>query len=182
MVRLANRVLGALLSLAVIAAGGLLIVEIIAAQAGHPPVLAPWPAAYHWAQRTSWAQGSIRGACGVLIVLGLIVLIAELKPGRVTRLAAHPGEAATGDMDSGYTRRGVAAAVRTAAARVDGVRSASVTVRPRTVTVAATARGRDRAAARDLEAPVATAVRDRLAALRLHRQPAVRVRVRPRSR
>jgi hypothetical protein len=179
--RLANRVLGALLSLAVMAGGVVLIVEVIASRAGHRPALVPWHTAYDWARRTTWTAGSVRGVCGVLIVLGLILLIAELKPARVTRLVADPADAGAAGIDTAYTRRGLAATIRSAAIGVDGVRGASVTVRRRKVSVAATATARDRAAARSLQEPVAAAVGQRLTALRLRRAPSVSVRVRPGS-
>jgi len=180
--RLANRALGALLSLAVMAGGVVLIVEVIASRAGKRPVLVPWHTAYDWARRTTWTAGSVRAACGVLIVLGLILLIAELKPARVTRLVAEPADAGAADIDTAYTRRGLAATIRSAAIGVDGVRGASVSVRRRKVSVAATALARDRAAARKLQDPVTAAVGQRLAALRLRRAPSVSVNVRPGSR
>ncbi len=180
--RLANRLLGALLALAVMAGGVVLIVEVIASAAGHRPALVPWHTAYDWARRTTWAAGGVRVACGVLIALGLILLIAELKPARVTRLVAEPADAGGADIDTAYTRRGLAAAIRSAVVGVDGVRGASVTVRRRKVSVAATARARDRVAARGLQDPVTAAAGERLTALRLRRPPSLSVRVRPGSR
>ena len=180
--RLANRLLGALLALAVMAGGVVLIVEVIASAAGHRPALVPWHTAYDWARRTTWTASGVRVACGVLIALGLILLIAELKPARMTRLVAEPADAGAADIDTAYTRRGLAAAIRSAAVGVDGVRGASVSVRRRKVSVAATALARDRAAARGLQEPVTAAVGERLAALRLRRAPSVSVHVRPGSR
>jgi hypothetical protein len=86
----ANRVLAALLSLALIAAGVLLIIEVIADRVSNHPAVVDWQPAYDWAKRTTWNAGSIRVACAVLILLGLALLIAELKPARVSRLAADP--------------------------------------------------------------------------------------------
>jgi hypothetical protein len=119
--------------------------------------------------------------CGVLILLGLLLLIAELKPARVSRLAADPAEAGAAEIDTAYTRRGLAAAVRSAVTRVDGVRGASVTVKRRKVKVAATAAAQDRAAARSLRDPISAAVAQRLTSLKLRRAPSVSVRVTPRS-
>ena len=65
---------------------------------------------------------------------------------------------------------------------MDGIRGASVTVRRRKVSVAATALARDRTAARSLQDPVAAAAGERLTALRLRRPPSLSVRVRPGSR
>ena len=48
------------------------------------------------------------------------LLIAELKPARVSRLAADPTEAGADAIDTAYTRRGLAAAIRSAVTAVDG--------------------------------------------------------------
>ncbi|HEY2577770.1 MAG TPA: DUF6286 domain-containing protein [Streptosporangiaceae bacterium] len=180
--RHANRVLAALLSLALIVAGVLLIIEVIAGRVNHRASVVDWHPAYDWARRTTWNEGSIRVTCVVLILLGLALLIAELKPARVSRLAADPAQAGAAGIDSAYTRRGLAAAIRSAVTGVDGVRSTSVKVRRRKVTIAATAAATGKAAARSLRDPISAAARQRLTALKLRRAPAVSVRVTPRSR
>lgn len=180
--RLINRLLAALLALALLVASVLLIIEVIVDRAGHPPAIVKWHTAYHWAQHNPWTAGSIRVACGILIVLGLVLLIAELKPARVSRLAADPDEAGADAIDTAYTRRGLAAAIRSAVTAVDGVRSTAVKVKRRKVRITATASAQDRAAARSLHDPITDAVRQRLAALKLRRSPSVSVRVTPRSR
>jgi hypothetical protein len=176
-----NRVLAALLSLALIAAGALLIIEVIADRVSRRASVVDWHPAYAWAERTTWNQGSVRVVCVLLIVAGLVLLIAELKPARVSRLAADPAQAGAAGIDTAYTRRGLAAAVRSAVTGVDGVRGASVKVKRRKVTVAATAAAQDKAAARSLRDPVSDAVRQRLSALHLRRAPSVSVRITPRS-
>jgi hypothetical protein len=55
-------------------------------------------------------------------------------------------------------------------------------VKRRKITVAATAAAQGKAAARSLRDPVSAAARQRLTALKLHREPTVAVRVTPRSR
>ena len=180
--RYANRVLAALLSLAVITAGVLLIIEVIADRASNRPAVVDWQPAYDWARRTTWNAGSIRVTCAVLILAGLVLLIAELKPSRVSRLAADPDQAGAAGIDTAYTRRGLAAAIRSAATGVDGVRGASVNVKRRKITVAATTAAQDKAAARGLRDPILAAVHERLSTLKLRRDPSVSVRVRPRSR
>ncbi|MCW2908373.1 MAG: hypothetical protein JWL68_3162 [Actinomycetia bacterium] len=180
--RLANRVLAALLSLALIVVSVLLIAEVIADRASHRAAIVHWRGAYHWAQLTTWNAGSIRVICGILILAGLVLLIAELKPARVSRLAADPAEAGADAIDTAYTRRGLAAAIRSAVTAVDGVRSTAVKVRRRKVKIAAIASAQDRAAARSLHDPIADAARQRLTALKLRRPPTVAVRVSPRSR
>jgi hypothetical protein len=180
--RLANRVLAALLSLAVACAGVLLIIEVIAARTGQQPVIVNWRAAYNWAARTPWIASSIRVAAGILIAAGLVLLIAELKPTRVSRLSADPAEAGAAGIDTAYTRRGVAAAIRSAVTDVDGIRDASVRVTRRKVTVGATAAAHDKAAALTLREPVTTAARQRLAALSLRHSSALSVHIVPGSR
>jgi uncharacterized protein DUF6286 len=180
--RLANRVLAALLSLALIAAGVLLIIEVIADRVSHHPAVLDWHPAYDWVKRTTWNVGSIRVACAVLILFGLVLLIAELKPARVSRLAADPAQAGADGIDTAYTRRGLAAAIRSAVTGVDGVRGASVKVKRRKIKVAATAATQDKTAARSLRDAVLAAARQRLTALKLHRSPSVSVRVTTRSR
>jgi hypothetical protein len=180
--RLANRVLAALLSLALIVVSVLLIAEVIADRTSHRVAIVHWRTAYDWAQHTTWNAGSIRVICGILILAGLVLLIAELKPARVSRFAADPDEAGADAIDTAYTRRGLAAAIRSAVTAVDGVRSTAVKVRRRKVKIAATAAAQDRAAARSLREPIADAARQRLTALKLRRPPTVSVRVFPRSR
>jgi Family of unknown function (DUF6286) len=177
-----NRVLAALLCLALIAGGVLLIIEVITDRVSHRPAVVDWHPAYDWAKRTTWNAGSVRVACVVVILLGLVLLIAELKPARVSRLAADPARAGAGGIDTAYTRRGLAAAIRSAVTGVDGVRGASVKVKRRKVAVAATAAAQDKAAARSLRDPISAAARERLTALKLRRAPSVSVRVTPRSR
>jgi hypothetical protein len=177
-----NRVLGALLSLAVIVAGVLLVVEVIVDRVSHRPQIVHWHAAYDWAKHTTWDAGSVRVTCALLILLGLVLLAAELKPARVARLAADPVQAGADGIDTAYTRRGVAAAIKSAVTGVDGVRGASVKVRRRKVKVAATAAAKDQAAARNLRDAVSAAARERVAALKLRSAPSVSVRVHPRSR
>ena len=104
--RLINRVLAALLSLALIAVSLLLIIEVIVDRASHRTAVVNWQTAYHWAQRNTWIAGSIRVTSGILILIGLVLLIAELKRPRVTRLAADPAEAGVDGIDTAYTRRG----------------------------------------------------------------------------
>lgn len=177
-----NRVLAALLSLTLIAAGVLLIIEVIANRVNHGPAIVHWQRAYTWARHNTWNAGSIRVACVILIAAGLVLLIAELKPARVSRLAADPAQAGVADIDTAYTRRGIAAATRSAVTGVDGVRSASVKVKRRKVKVTATAAARDKTAARSLRQPVSAVARQRLATLRLRRVPSVSVRIIPGNR
>jgi hypothetical protein len=180
--RLANRVLAALLSLALLAAAVLFIATVVANRTSHHQGIVRWGSAYHWAHHTTWDAAGIRVICGILILAGLVLLVAELKPARASRLAADPAEAGADAIDTAYTRRGLAAAIRSAVTAVDGVRSSSVTVKRRKVKITATASAQDRTAARSLRDPITDAVRQRLSALKLRRTLSVSVSVAPRSR
>src|SRR5580704_10973793 len=109
--RLVNRVLAALLSLALVAAA-VLIATVVADRTSHHQGIVHWRAAYHWAQTTTWDAGSIRVISGILILAGLVLPIVELKPARVSRLDADPTEAGADAIDTAYTRRGLPAAIR----------------------------------------------------------------------
>lgn len=173
-----NRLLGALLSLFLITAGVLLIIEVVADRINHKPALVHWHRLYEWAGRTPWQAGAVRVICVLLVLVGLLLLIAELKPPRVTRLTL--AEEAPG-IDSAYTRRGVAAAVKAAVADVDGIRNVDSKVTRRKVTVTATAGATDRAAARQLTEPVTTAAQERLGSMTLKSVPSVSATVKTRS-
>lgn len=178
--RIVNRLLAALLALALVVIGVVVVVEVVAARLGHQPALAHWKQSYAWLHRTQWQQGSVRVVAVVLLVLGLALLIAELKRPRVSRLAVADEVDAPDDV--AFTRRGVAASIRTAVAEVDGIRSAAVRVRHRTVRVRAVSAAEDVDAARTLQQPATTAAEDRLRTLQLASSPRLSVRVAPRSR
>lgn len=172
--RLLNRLLAALLSLALIAAGVLVIVEVIADRVNHRPAVVKWHGAYDWAARTQWQQGSVRAACVTVAALGLILLVAELKRPRAKRLIISDG----GDRDAinaAYTRRGVSAAVQTAVTDVDGVRGAQVKVKRRSIRVRAATSARDAAAAAQLLEPARAAAQTRLEALQLAHTPKLKI-------
>lgn len=171
--RLINRLLAALLSLALILAGVLVVVEVVAQRLGRDHELVDWPRLHEWAARTPWQQGSVRVASIALIVVGLVLLAAELKPGRPSRLAVR-----SENTDAAYTRRGVAASIRSAVSEVDGIDSASVSVSRRKVKVEASTAGLQPFTAEGLQQPVTAAARERLDALELRTPPTLAVQVR----
>ena len=175
--RLVNRLLAALLSLALIVAGVLVVVEVVAQRLGRNPAIVDWQQLHDWAKRTPWQQGSVRVACIVLAILGLLLLVAELKRSRPSRLAVRSDAT-----DAAYTRRGVAATIRSAVSEVDGINSASVSVSRRKVKVAATTAGLQPFTAETLREPTTEAARQRLDALELQAPPALSVQVSTRSR
>jgi len=175
--RLVNRLLAALLALGLATLGVLVIVEVITARLDKPPLVVNWHRIYHWGEHTSLTQGSVRVACIVTAVLGLLLLLAGLKRRRPTRFAA-----ASDSVDAGYTRRGVATALRQAVNDVDGINRADVTVRRRRIRVQARASGMEPHTADSLRQPATEAARSRLNDLDLKREPRLKVRLSTRRR
>lgn len=169
--RLLNRLLAALLSLALIVAGGLVVIEVVVQRLGRSPVT-NWPRVLDWSRRTPWQQGSVRVACILLALAGVLLLAAELKRSRPSRLPVR-SEAT----DAAYTRRGVASAIRSAVNGVDGISSASVSVSRRKVKVEATTAGLQPFTAETLREPTIAAARQRLDSLELQSPPALSVEV-----
>lgn len=177
--KLVNRVLAALLSLGLIGLGAVLIIEVIAHRIGSAPVLLQWPAAYSWGARTTWDSTTMRIVTIVTGVVGLLLLLAEFKRAPVRRL---PVANAADHVDIAYTPRGVAGAVKSAAADVDGVRSASAVVRRRAIRVSAVAFATRTGAAKSLTGAVTDAVHRQVNAMKLDPAPRVAVAVRARKR
>ena len=175
--RLVNRLLAALLSLALIVAGVLVVVEVVAQRLGRNPAVVDWPHLYDWARRTPWQQGSVRVACILLAVAGLLLLAAELKRSKPDRLAVR-----SETTDAAYTRRGVAGTIRSAVSDIDGINSASVSVSRRKVKVAATTAGLQPFTAETLREPTIATAQQRLDSLELQSPPALSVEVSTRSR
>lgn len=170
--RLINRLLAALLSLALIAAGVLVAIEVLAQRLGRQPAVLDWPRLYDWANRTPWQQGSVRVTCIVLMIIGLLLLGAELKRGKPNRLAVRSDAT-----DAAYTRRGVATTIRSAVTDVDGINSASVSVSRRKVKVEATTAGLQPFTAESLQEPATRAAQQRLDALELSEPPTLAVSI-----
>jgi hypothetical protein len=157
--KLVNRVMALLLSLAVIAAAVILIIEVIADRAGAAPVVVNWHRVYHWAGNTTWGAAPIRTAMVLLVLLGLGLVLAQLKPRRPDRLALSGDNEAT---DAAITRQGLVHSVRQAVTEIDGVRTARVVVRRRRITVKVTTRADQAAATVDRDA-VAQSAQDAVA-------------------
>jgi hypothetical protein len=169
---LVNRLLAALLSLAVVAATVLLVTEVVRWALDHPPWLVPWD---RWGDALLGARAgdaAVLAVSAAAALLGLLLLLFELTPRRPKAVGAEP---LADGVVTVVTRSGLANAAETAARSVSGVRSASADVRRRSVVVEAGSRGRG--VARELEGPVRDAVERDLAALRLDRTPKVRVRI-----
>lgn len=169
--RIANRPLAFLLSLALTLGAVLVLIEIVAHAVGAKAIVLDWPGLYRWASGTTWGSGVVRLIGVGLAVIGLLLLAAQLTPRRPDRLRLQPVDPAT---DAAITRRGLARTVRDAATEVDGVRDAHVTVRRNLVRVRADVGD---GTVDSLHAAVASAAQHRLDTLRLATMPALSVRL-----
>jgi Family of unknown function (DUF6286) len=177
--RLVNRPLAFILAAAVIAAAVVIIGEVIGFAVHRSPLLVHWTTWYDWARRTHWDAFVVRVWLALLIVVGALILILELKPRRATRLPLRSDDDAT---DAGVTRRGLARTLRETAAGVDGISKATVRVGRRRAHVIAVSAARGRHAASKLTDPVTEALRSRLDGLNLRQPPRLRVHVVPGGR
>ncbi|WP_432994735.1 DUF6286 domain-containing protein [Dactylosporangium sp. CA-233914] len=176
--RLLNRLLTLIVSLALIAGAIVVVVDVVAVLTGQRPTAVDWLGAYRWAGQATWADLEVRIVCLLLALVGLVLLGMELKPRRPARLTTHSDDPAT---DAAYTRRGVVQTVQTAVTDVDGIDDAAVTVRRRRVRVRARAYAREPAPAAALRDSVTQAARSRLDALQLRRPPKLTVRISARA-
>lgn len=172
LLHLVNRVLAALVSLAVIAVAVVVTVEVARWFVGEPAWLVPWRSWEADLSRVRADDPALLVTAAVVAVVGLLLLVFELKPRRPDSLRAAP---LLPGVHTVVTRKGIASAAETAARSVGGVTGASTSVaRSR---VAVTARTRTRGEDRALRGRVRQAVEQALAELQLERRPKVRVRI-----
>jgi glucose dehydrogenase len=130
-----NRVLSALLALLMVVGGLLVAVEIVLAQLGRGALLIPSSAWASWLGGQTWDTFTVRLVLAGLVVVGLLLLILALRPGKPRRLALP----ATGsNLRVSIARRALQQNLADTAARASGVASASAKAGRRTVTVTAT--------------------------------------------
>lgn len=176
--RTVNRLLTVLVSLALVAFGVVLAVEVVVALVGADPLLVNWRGAYRAGRRDSWDSAAVRLLASALTATGLLLLLAQLKPRRISRLPVSTDDRYT---DAALTRAAVRSALRRAAEEVDGISAATVKVGRRRATVVARTRASEPGLGQLLAAEVRRATGDRLTALQLHRRLRLRTRVRTRQ-
>ena len=174
--RVANRPLAFILAAALLACSVVIIAEVIGFAVHHSPLLVHWTTWYDWARSTRWDAFAVRLWAALLMVIGLALVVLQLKPRRVTRLPLGDAGQAT---DATVTRRGLARMLREEAAEVDGITGATVRVRRRTARVTAASRARGHVAASAMTGPVTQALGARLDSLGMRHAPRLSVRVVP---
>ncbi len=171
--RLVNRVLAAVLALALLVGGLLAAAEIVVAGFGRKPWLVPHDQWYRSARARHWDAAPPRWIFIGLVVAGLALLLLQLARRRPATLDLTPA-AVPADLG----RRSLERSLVREASRVDGVAGARVKVDGSKAEVLATTNRRRTA---ELQPRVAEAVDRRVGSLGLARIPAVRVRIRSRS-
>jgi hypothetical protein len=146
--------------------------------AGQRPLIS-YAALADLAHTTRWDSLAVAAAAGLVMLIGLILLLTAILPGRPTVIplqamdtsaAADSGAA----LDTGASRRSLRSTLRAAADAVDGVTATTLTLRRRTVT--ATVRTH-RTTPDGLAEAVRAAISHRLDQISPVTRPAVRVRV-----
>jgi hypothetical protein len=156
---LINRILAALLALALLLGGLLTLAEILLAALGRPPWLVPYPQWSSWLAGQTWDTLDVRLVLVGLVVIGLLLLVLALRRGRpgVVTLPARPN--GPDGVQVTASRRGIEKSLVDAARRTDGVSGATATARRRSVRVDARTLVRSD---RDLPDKVTAAVSQRL--------------------
>jgi hypothetical protein len=88
-----NRVASALLGLILLAAGVVTVIEVILAASGGKPML-PLRNWYSWLTRTDYASNAFKAIAVCVGVVGLLILISQLRRWRPAELELSPGESA----------------------------------------------------------------------------------------
>lgn len=167
--RVANRVLAAVLGLAFFVGGLLVAVEIVVAGFDRRPWALPHDRWYTSARLRTWESAPPRWIFIGLLVAGLVLLFLQLARRRPTTVALTPG-AVPADLG----RRSLEKALVREATRVDGVAAAKARVGEDKVDVVASSNRRQTG---DLGPRVTEALDRRLGALGLARPPTVKVKV-----
>lgn len=175
--RVIERFLSLLLALALVVGSVLLALEVGWAVAGRAPLLVKWKSAYTSGGSNAWDTAPARILAVIAIIVGVLVLLAELKPRRAPRLKMTSTDP---NIDAAITRRSLRATLLSGAKSVDGVSDAKVKVNKRKATVKAVSRLGSAGTARELTSELETALRGRLDALQLAKTPKLRARVAPR--
>ncbi len=173
--RVLNRALSALVAIALIALGVLLVVEAGAWLLNQStPVWVPYDKAYGNLQQQPWSDGALIAIAVGLLLLGLLMLIAGFSRGTKPLPLSKMDDQVSAEMAPGDVRR----AVEDAAKDVTGVSKAKAKVSKGKIDVAATTGLRDPG---DLEAKVRDHVGGAVEGLTLARQPRVSVNLKQSS-
>ena len=171
--RIANRVLAAVLALGLLMGGLIVAVEIVVAGFDRRPWVLPHDDWYRSARLRTWDSAPPRWIFIGLIAAGLVLLFIQVARRRPAALALTPG-AVPADVGRRSLERSLAREART----VDGIAAAKAKVRKEKAEVVASSNRRQ---TDDLAPVLSQALDRRMGAIGLARPPAVRVKVQGRS-
>ncbi len=171
--RVANRVLAAVIALGLFVGGLLLAVEIVVAGFDRRPWVVPHDRWYSSARFRSWESAPPRWIFIGIVAGGLALLVAQLVRRRTATLALTPGA-----IPADVGRRSLEKALIREASRIDGVSGAKARVSGDMADVVVNSSRRQ---TDDLGPLVTQALDRRLHTVGLARPPAVRVKVHGRS-
>ncbi|MFI6507355.1 DUF6286 domain-containing protein [Streptosporangium sp. NPDC050855] len=170
-----RRVIPSVITALLMTALGLLVaLEVVSALLNRPLRLVPYDRILPWASSTPWSDPRVMAGAGLTGLLGLLLVLLAIVPGRPTLVPVRTG---TRKLLVGVQRRGFARSLARAAEAVPGVDRARVRLLGRTVRVRADAGTRD---VTDLGDVVREAVNARIDAFSPVRRHSVRVRLRGR--
>jgi hypothetical protein len=175
--RFVNRLLGAVVAVALVVAGALVVIEVLAASFNASAVVVHWRVALRWARQITWDTSVVQSTCVLMAAAGLILVVLELKPRRRRRFTVK-SEAT----DAAFTRRGVKAAVQSAVGEMDGIDATAVSVRRRRIRVRATTTAVAPESAASLEESVRSTAQSQVASLELDPAPRIVTTVGTRGR
>ena len=167
--RIANRVLAAVLALALLVGGLIVAVEIVVAGFDRRPWVLPHDDWYRSARQRTWESAPPRWIFIGLIAAALVLLFVQLARRRPTVLPLTPG-AVPADLG----RRSLERSLVREARSVDGIAAAKAKIGKEKAEVVASSNRRQ---TDDLEPAVSQALDRRMAAIGLARPPAVRTKV-----
>lgn len=171
--RIPNRVLAAVLGLALLAGGLVVAVEIVVAGFDRRPWVLPHDDWYRSARLRAWESAPPRWIFIGLVVAGLLLLALQLARRRPGALALTPGA-----VPAEVGRRSLERSLAREATRIDGIAGAKARIGKDRAEVVATSARRQ---TDDLPPALTEAVGRRMAAVGLARPPAVRVKVQGRG-
>jgi hypothetical protein len=178
-VRIVNRLLAFVAALALAVAGAITVIEVIGERAfSSGPVIIDWRALLRWGRHNTWQAMSVELACGATALIGLILVLLQVRRRRPSRIALQAAEHTA----VALTRGGMATTVRSAVLDVEGISRAKVKVKHRRIAVKARSAAATGSEAKAFTEPVRDAVSEQLDPLALQRPQRIKVRVTTRGK
>ena len=174
--RIVNRVVAAVIALALLLGGLLVAIEIFLAGIGQGPWLIPYDEWYANARANPWSFTPHRWLFIVLCLAGLALLVLQFV--RRAPRTLPLGATGTSGVETDITRTSVQKSLSRAAEQVDGIAGAKVRLSETHARVLATS---NRRTPGDLQERVREAVGQKLSSLGLARPPRLSVAVRHRE-